>query len=248
LVIAANRDEFLDRPSEGPELWDTPRGVIAAPRDMQAGGTWLGVNGAGVFAALTNRPCADPDARRRSRGLLVIDALGWRRAKEAVERIAIETSKPEAYNPFNLFVADSEDAYLISYDGEARSRRLEPGVYVIGNSDPFAPPTAKLAALGNDVARASRESADQVLEALAGICGSHGGNGDVLGDACVHAGAYGTRSSTLLRLGERPEDDVMQFADGAPCCTQYDDFTPLLRDLRWKSRHAEGVTATRSVS
>jgi uncharacterized protein with NRDE domain len=206
------------------------------------------MNGAGVFAALTNRPCTDPDRERRSRGLLVIDALGWGRAAEAVEQIAIERWKPEAYNPFNLFVADSEDAYLITYDGKPNSRRLEPGSYVIGNSDPFSAPTPKLAALANEVAGAAREPADRVLDALAGICGSHSGNGGVLGDACVHAGEYGTRSSTLLRLGEKPEDDVLQFADGAPCCTPYDDFTPLLHGLRRESRHAEGATATRSVS
>jgi len=206
------------------------------------------MNGAGVFAALTNRPCADPDPECRSRGLLVTDALGWGRAAEAVEKIAIERWKPEAYNPFNLFVADSEDAYLITYDGEANSRRLEPGAHVIGNSDPFSAPTPKLAALANEVAGAAREPADRVLEALAGICASHGGNGDALADACVHAGEYGTRSSTLLRLGENPEDDVLQFADGAPCCTPYDDFTQLLRDLRRETRHAQGATAKRSAS
>ena len=58
LVIAANRDEFLERPSEGPALRSTQYGVIAAPRDVKAGGTWLGLNGSGVFAGLTNRPTA----------------------------------------------------------------------------------------------------------------------------------------------------------------------------------------------
>jgi uncharacterized protein with NRDE domain len=248
LVIAANRDEFLDRPSEGPALRPTPRGAIAAPLDVKAGGTWLGMNGAGVFAALTNRPCAEPDPQRRSRGLLVTDSLGWGTAAEAVEQLAIPSWKPESYNPFNLFVADADDAFLISFDGEARCVALAPGAHVIGNSDPAAPRTAKLAALDREVGNAAREPADRVLDILAEICRSHRGNGDVLGDTCVHAGAYGTRSSTLLRIGETSEDDVLRYADGPPCCTGYEDFTPLLCDLRRESGYAEGATAARSVS
>src|SRR5262249_10657645 len=75
LVIAANRDEFLDRPAEGPALREIAGGRIVAPRDVRAGGTWLGVNALGVFAALTNRRTSEPDPVRRSRGLLVLDAL-----------------------------------------------------------------------------------------------------------------------------------------------------------------------------
>ena len=60
LVIAANRDEFFERPASGPALRDTATGPIIAPVDRRAGGTWLGLNPAGVFAAVTNRPCPEP--------------------------------------------------------------------------------------------------------------------------------------------------------------------------------------------
>ena len=65
LVVAANRDEFHDRPAEGPALRWTEAGAIVAPHDVRAGGTWLGLNAAGVFAAVTNRPCEAPDPERR---------------------------------------------------------------------------------------------------------------------------------------------------------------------------------------
>ena len=75
LVVAANRDEYLDRPAEGPALRQLASGRVLASRDARAGGTWLGLSETGLFAALTNRPCPEPDPQRRSRGLLVHDAL-----------------------------------------------------------------------------------------------------------------------------------------------------------------------------
>ena len=248
LVIAANRDEFLDRPSEGPALRTTPYGVVVAPRDVRAGGTWLGLNGTGVFAAVTNRRCAEPDPGRRSRGLLVIDALRWATADVAVEKLEIESLKPTAYNPFNLFVADLKRSFLVTYDGAPRRIDLSPGAHVIGNTDPAAPRTPKLAALHREAERAAAVGADQVLDELAEICRGHSGEGDTFDDACVHAGAYGTRSSALLRLGETDDDGVFRYADGAPCCTKYDDFTPLLHDLKRHPGAVEGTTATRKVS
>ena len=83
LVVAANRDEFLDRPAEGPALRSTRTGPIVAPLDLEAGGTWLGLSARGVFAGLTNLRAesvvsseAGPDPlARRSRGEVVMAAL-----------------------------------------------------------------------------------------------------------------------------------------------------------------------------
>jgi hypothetical protein len=178
----------------------------------------------------------------------VIDALRWPTADEAVEKLEIENLEPAAYNPFNLFVADSKSSFLVTYDGAPRRIDLSQGAHVIGNIDPTAPRTSKLAALDREAERAAEAGADRVLDELALICRGHGGGGDVLDDTCVHAGAYGTRSSALLRLGETDDDGVFRFADGAPCRTKYDDFTPLLHDLWRESGTVEGTTATRTVS
>jgi uncharacterized protein with NRDE domain len=206
------------------------------------------MNAAGVFVALTNRPTRNPDPQARSRGLLVTDALRSESAGAALESLKIDHLGPESYNPFNLFIADGERCLLVTHDGSASMRELESGPHVIGNSDPNAPRTSKLAGLDREVRRAAAVDSDRVLDVLADICASHGGNGDVLGDACVHAGEYGTRSSTLLRVGDSPQDDVLMYADGAPCSTRFDDFTPLLHDLRRESRYVQGATATRSIS
>jgi uncharacterized protein with NRDE domain len=246
LVIAANRDENLDRPSEGPKLLATADGPVLAPRDTRAGGTWLGLNRTGVFAGVTNRHCEDPDPTRRSRGWLVMDALRHGSAAEAAAECA--RMPRSAYNPFNLVIADRERAFLVTYEEGAKASELAPGPHVIGNIDPHGPRSQKLAALDRRVGHAAVLGAERVPSALATICRSHGGNGDVLGDACVHAGAYGTRSSTLLCLADDPDGGVFRYADGAPCETEYDDFTPLLHDLRREPRYEGGATATRSAS
>ena len=77
LVIAANRDEYLDRPSEGPRLRRVGDSWAVTPLDLRAGGSWLGVNARGVFAALTNVRTDAPDPSRKSRGMVVMDVLGF---------------------------------------------------------------------------------------------------------------------------------------------------------------------------
>jgi uncharacterized protein with NRDE domain len=241
LVVAANRDEFLDRPAEGPALRDTPHGTILAPKDARAGGTWLGLNPTGLFVAVTNRRNGEPDPERRSRGLLVHDALGAATAEEAA--LEIERQDAQLYNPFNLLVADGETAHVISSAEETQRIDLEPGAHVIGNVHPHEI-TPKVARLHGEVARVVAAPAARILDDLARVCRSHHG-GDPLASTCVHAGRYGTRSSTLLRLGEEPE---LRHAGGAPCTAAYDDFSPLLCELGLETGTRAGDTSVRKVS
>jgi len=227
LVIAANRDEYLDRPSEGPALRPGPAGPLVAPRDVREGGTWLGVNGTGLFAGVTNRPAPAPDPGRRSRGLLVLDALGAGSAAQAAR--ALEALPVGAYNPFNLLVADGEDAFVATYREEVKVRALQPGVHVIGNADPGERAVPKLARLLADAERAAAAGADGVLDALAALCRRHVGCENPLEETCIHTPLYGTRSSTLLAVGGGRSS--LRYADGPPCGSDYEDFTPLLRQL-----------------
>ncbi len=71
LAVSGNRNELLSRPSSEPRV---ANGVLA-PHDEVAGGSWLGLNRHGLFVCVTNRRGAMIDPSRRSRGLLVIEAL-----------------------------------------------------------------------------------------------------------------------------------------------------------------------------
>src|SRR5919198_875836 len=104
MVVAANRDEYYDRPTQGPHrLAYNP--VIWGGRDTRAGGTWLGVNAHGLVIGLTNRRTREEqenDPQCRSRGLLCLAALQCSTAAEATEFLLSEP--PERYNPFNLLI------------------------------------------------------------------------------------------------------------------------------------------------
>ena len=232
LVVAANRDEFFDRPAEGPALRPSNSGEVVAPLDIRAGGTWLGINRSGVFAAVTNVSNPEPDPARRSRGLLVMDVLAARSAREAAEKL--ESLPMGAYNPFNLFVADRRDAHAFSYEDSLRAVPSDDGTFVIGNAPLDAPVPPKLARLRSRLDERTRAGGDS-LDDLAELCREHepGPHGP-LDALCVHTGPYGTRSSCLLRLSDAGLDDsrsVLRWSEGAPCRNDYQDFSPLLRDL-----------------
>ena len=239
LVVAANRDEFLERPTEGPALREVSTASdrrpgrpgrsgaratrVVAPRDLRAGGTWLGVSESGLFAAITNRRCDSPDPQRRSRGWLVMEALAEPSAERAADRFA---ALPEAaYNPFNLFVADRDSAHLVTYAERPQRRDLTAGPHVIGNLHPdeSSPKLERLRVQVDELARGAVPTGEE----LAGLCCAHA-ESSPLESTCVHAGEYGTRSSTLLWVGAQP---ALRYAEGAPCASSYRDLTPLLHDL-----------------
>lgn len=229
LVIAANRDEYLERPAAGPAVRASNGRQILAPLDLRAGGTWLGVSDLGVFAALTNRPCPEPDRSRRSRGLLVTDALGASTAAEAVSHLAALPAS--AYNPFNLFVADGLRAFVVAYEQAPTVTELAPGAHLIGNADPDDRSVPKVARLLEEAERVAEGPAEWWLEGLTAVCRSHDAEAGPLGSACVHAGDYGTRSSTLLKIAAEPAHSELRFADGPPCRNEYEEFSPLLHQL-----------------
>lgn len=240
LVVAANRDEYLDRPATGPALWEHSNGsTILAPRDLRAGGTWLGLNSNNVFSALTNRPVPTPDTTRRSRGHLVLDALGYASAGKAAA--AFESLRSDQYNPFNLLIADLNEAFtVICNDGIVRVERLEPGVHVIGNAEPNDEAHTKTSRVRIAAEELSSHPHDQVLGGLAELCGSHDGTHaetGPLGATCVHITGYGTRSSILLRLSEETERNELLHTEGAPCVHPYEDSTPLLHELSRMARY-----------
>jgi uncharacterized protein with NRDE domain len=256
LVVAANRDEFFDRPSEGPALreistlWNARGGWAVAPLDIRAGGTWLGLGSQGLFAAVTNRRCPDPDPERRSRGLVVMEALAAQSAVAAAKRFA---ELPErAYNPFNALVADREQAFALVYQDAPKLNPLPPGAHVIGNGDPNAREIPKLARVMDRAERAARLPVKSALDSLADTCREHGEEGETTGasldDTCVHLEGYGTRSSVLLVLADRIEGSRFLYADGPPCTHDYQDFTPLLHELSRRASYEVGETPTREAS
>lgn len=147
LLLLGNRDEFYSRPAEPLHHW--PDAPILAGRDLQAGGTWLGVGPGGRVAALTNyRSAASVRADAPSRGALVADFLQSPLSAQAY----LQALQPEAstYNPFNLLVFDGQTLLGLESRG-ARVVALEPGLGAVSNAD-FLTPWPKLRQLSTGLA------------------------------------------------------------------------------------------------
>jgi hypothetical protein len=116
LLLAANRDELRSRPWRPPARHWPDRPEVVAGLDVQAGGSWLGVNDDGVVAAVLNRVGSlGPAIGKRSRGELVLEALDHATAAAAAN--ALMHLNPEAYRPFNLLVADARTAFWLRHAG-----------------------------------------------------------------------------------------------------------------------------------
>jgi hypothetical protein len=116
LVLAANRDELASRPSRAPGRHWPDRAEVVAGLDVQAGGSWLGLNDHGVVAGVLNRTgTLGPAAGKRSRGELVLEALDHADAAAAAR--ALTDLDPDAYRPFNLVIADKRDAFWLRHAG-----------------------------------------------------------------------------------------------------------------------------------
>jgi uncharacterized protein with NRDE domain len=129
LIVAGNRDEFHGRPASAASWWsDTPD--ILGGRDLEAGGTWLGVHRSGRFATVTNYRDADqPSQQLVSRGGLVTDFL----QSDTDPFEIIDSIDGGRYAGFNLLGAADGRLVYRSNRG-AGSRELEPGIYAVANA------------------------------------------------------------------------------------------------------------------
>ncbi len=134
LILLANRDEFYTRPSKAAGYWDDFPNIYGG-RDLQGGGTWLGVADTGRFAAVTNY--RDPSAPHgmRSRGELAAEFLRCdQSAQQYLENIY---SRSKDYSGFNLlvgeFTQDRAEVHYLSNRGDD-PRQLSPGIYGLSNN------------------------------------------------------------------------------------------------------------------
>jgi uncharacterized protein with NRDE domain len=226
LIVAANRDEWRDRPAEPAHWWPDHPDLLAG-RDLKAGGTWMGVTRSGRFAAVTNfRDPADRRSTARSRGGLVTEFLAGDESPPAyLTRIALSAAE---YNAFNLIVGDAGSLwYYGSREGGARP--IAPGVHGLSNhvlDEPWPKVTRGRAAMEHALA------APDPTPALFELLGDAGPAPDAvlpdtgvglewerrLSAALITGADYGTRASTVLLAGADGRvafEERTRVADGA---------------------------------
>jgi uncharacterized protein with NRDE domain len=209
LLVAANRDEWRERPTQPAGWWRDEPDVLAG-RDLKAGGTWMGVTRSGRFAAITNfRDPSDKRSTALSRGTLVADfLLSHEEPAEFAARLAV---RADLFNGFNLVVG-AGDSLMYFGSREREPREVEPGVHGLSNhllDEPWPKVTRAREAMRS--ALADPDPHPRLFDMLAD---TRGADDSELPDTGVGMAwerrlaaplivgpDYGSRASTILTLG-----------------------------------------------
>jgi uncharacterized protein with NRDE domain len=244
-MVAANRDERLDRPAVAATVLRERDPRILGGRDLLAGGTWLAVSDRGVVAGLTNQPAVGGrDPSKHSRGELPLMCASEPTAKHAMDALAANVD-PARYNPCWMLVGDRGTLFAVGIGAGRRAPEIEqlaPGLHVLENA-PLGAVSPKAAFIRElveqQLADQPAASAAAVTKVLQAVLRDHrpavpepraDASGRVwpasLTAACVHAEGYGTRSSAIITVPSAGLPSML-VADGRPCETPMRDVSPL---------------------
>ncbi|MCW5646458.1 MAG: NRDE family protein [Sphingopyxis sp.] len=187
LILIGNRDEFHARPAAPLGTWEDAGGIVAG-RDLQAGGTWLGVHApSGRAVVVTNVRGAMPDPAKESRGALVTDML--RGDGRFADPVAADLDR---FNAFNLFVIGAGGARLFTNRPQPQIVALAPGVHALANEPVDAPcPRAERLRTALAAVVAAGSNPERLLDTL---------TADDDPALFLRGDVYGTRASTLVTI------------------------------------------------
>ena len=199
LIVAANRDEFHERPTASAHFWGDHSQLLAG-RDLKEGGTWMGITRNGRFAAVTNFREENPTEAPRSRGDLTNQfLLGDDEPKEYLDRVA---GRGEDYRGFNLLVGSPSHGYFYYANRTQEFRALDPGIYGLSNDVLDAPWPKVVHGVRVLTDNAKAPKAETLIAHLAS---RDSGTGEVglditqrRGSTFIEGEVYGTRSSTVM--------------------------------------------------
>jgi uncharacterized protein with NRDE domain len=217
LVLVANRDELHSRPTAPLAWWEDP--ALLAGRDLAAGGTWLAVDRRGRFGAVTNFRGAPTPPAAPSRGCLVPRFLGG--SQGPLEFLVALAPEAPRYAGFSLLLGDATCLAYFSNHDPASPRALGPGVYALSNARLDTPWPKVVAAR---TALAAALGAGAATPELLGVLGDRAPASDAelpdtgvgleverrISAAFIVDPRYGTRSTTVVRLGEDGRGAVVE--------------------------------------
>ena len=236
ILIALNREEVYSRQSLPPQL-QSGRPRVVCGLDRKSGGTWAGVNQHGMFVAAINAPKRNVPYDPRSRGLLCKELLSCATANEAIE-LAESELKSGAYDGVNFLCVDQTSGGAVYGGNEIGVDLLRPGLHILtanrmdDRDDQRQEYVRRLLTL---------HRLDSSVAFLAAASGAFSRAPDITGKrgVVISEAGFGTVSSMLVALSERTQRSVMQFANGSPNTTTYEDVSALLRQVLSTDRSAQ---------
>lgn len=234
LVVAANREEYFDRPATRPAIQtaEIDRGLTrqyVCGLDQRASGTWLGVNDAGLLIAVTNRYHEPVPPDPRSRGLLCSELLLLSDAQQAADRAA-EEFRSGRYAGANFACLDRNSGVIVHGGEEIRREALTPGLHLITNGDLNDDKDDRQRFFRALYAEDQAQTAAEFIANTSKIC-AQGPDEANERTIVVRVVDRGTVSSSLVAVPEDPTRAVYQHAPGPPDRTPYEDYSSLLRDI-----------------
>ena len=244
LLIALNREENPARESLPPKIQSgRPRSVCGV--DLQAGGTWAGVNQHGLFVAVVNSPKKNVPAEPRSRGLLCRELLGCANAEEALD-MAQRELQTGVYAGANYVCVDRSSGGIVHGGNDVDVEFLKPGLHILTEnrvndiSDYRQEFVRRLLTLQRiDSAISFFAVASRVFSSVPDASGKMG--------ILVRKTDKRTVSSMLVSLTEKTPRSVMQFATGSPDMCPYEDVSALLRQVLSTDRAARAAAAAKEA-
>jgi len=215
LILAANRDEYYERPTESMHWWES-EGVLAG-KDLQAGGTWLAISDDGRFAAITNyKEPTNGNTDLKSRGELVSNYIT---SKEVTSSEYLENIKGKNYAGFNLLLGDKEGIHYFSNRTEEVDK-LEPGIHAVGNLL-LNSQTKKYIKVKNQFKELLQTNPDEdgLLEFMKGDSGDLSGldmagfketEHEEIPYRFIKSDYYGTRNTTIITINETGEYKISE--------------------------------------
>jgi uncharacterized protein with NRDE domain len=192
LVLAANRDEFHSRPAAALARWDGADGHLLAGRDLQSGGTWLGVSDQGRLAVVTNiRTGVLPDPAKQSRGGLISQYLRGQGLPDATEL--------DRYNAFSLISFGPEGATLTANRPGPMAQPLAAGIHGLSNGEPYESWPRKDRLMQAFAECLNSEAG--LTEALFALLAAEGIGESIDDSIFIRDEIYGTRCSTVVLVG-----------------------------------------------
>ncbi|MDP2275972.1 MAG: NRDE family protein [Archangium sp.] len=229
LIVAANRDELRGRPASPPRRWEGA--AFVAPRDDQAGGSWLGLTSTGMFVGVTNRFPSERFLDRQSRGALVIEALKAPSARAL--RASLEGLSAKRFNPFHLLYADAQAAFVTWSDGaQVHHDQLAPGLHVVTERSLGGDDHGRSKLISSAWPSLARVDGVPTAGALQGLL-ARPNPADPAGGVCVDWPEmnYGTRSSLVLFVAPQVVDSRWFWAEGRPDKTPFVESPELISAL-----------------